>query len=318
VIADLEAFVQSLGVDTKSAGTDVGYNDFNVDCPYCGYDKHLGIHRETGQLKCWVCDFDGVRPRPSLVHLVALWAAVPLPVARSMLRGVRGTAQPKPAMPHAVTVQWPEWCSKFAHARPEHRRDRDEAYTYLKHRGVTINDIQEHGLRFTPRGREAYAGRVIIPVTLGSMTVNWVGRDYTGNGRPKYKNALTTMTVVQMSSLLWGMDAFVTGGERHLRVCEGVFDAMALGQIAVSVQKSKLSPQQLKLIRAAQPEAVSIIFDPATEVDRYVKARALSAAHDVSAYVTKVKLVELTGGDVADLGPKATLEAERSAPWLRF
>lgn len=325
---DLEAFVQSLGIDTKAAGVDVGYNDFNVDCPFCGYDKHLGIHRLTGQINCWVCGFDGVKPRPTLLTLVMQWADVPKPVARSMLRRARGSAQAKPPMPHSVQVVWPERSILFdSSVAAPYRHDRDIAYTYLKARGFTTGDIRHHGLLFTPRrhhrdpnserAHEDYWGRVIFPITLGNLTVNWVGRDYTGAQKKlKYKNAMTTMSVVQISSLLWGMDDFVKSGERHLRVCEGIFDAHTLGQVGVSVQKSKLSGQQLTLIRRAKPEAVSIIFDPATNVDRYVKSRALAAAQDVSAYVRRIKLVELVGGDIAELGATATFKAEEEATWL--
>lgn len=314
---DLEAFVQSLGIDTKSSGTDVGRNDFNVDCPFCGYSKHLGIHCETGQVNCWVCGFDGVKPRPTLVSLVMHWACVPAPVARNMLRRVRGWTRSLPVTPHSAKVIWPDDCVHFdSPGAISYRHDRDIAYTYLKTRGVTVNDIRQHGLLFTPRGRGSYSGRVIFPITLNNIVVNWVGRDYTGHHKLKYKNALTTMVVVQMSSLLWGMDDFIKSGESHLRVCEGILDAMTLGQIGVSIQKSKLSPPQLALIRRAKPKAVSIIFDPVTAADRYVKARALAAAYDISAYIRRVKLVELTGGDVNELGATKVLEIEGKAAWL--
>jgi len=317
MITDFEEFVQGLGVDTKSAGKDVGYNDFNVDCPYCGYDKHLGIHRQSGYINCWVCQFDGIVPRPRIADLVALWAGVPLPVARDMLRRAKGYGVPKPQMPHASQVVWPSGCSSFS--QPANRHDRDLAYTYLKRRGVTTDDIDEHRLMFTPRvvsrreDEPSYAGRIIMPVTLGGEAVNWVGRDYTGTQKLKYKNAITTMAVVPMSALLWGLDKFIASGERWLRLCEGIFDAMTLGVVGASVQKSTLSVDQLALIGRAKPEVVSVIFDPATGVDRHVKARALAALYDISAFVNRVKLVELTGGDVAELGADKVLRAEREA-----
>ncbi len=316
---DLVDFVESLGIDLKQAGVDVGYNDFNVDCPYCGYDKHLGIHRDTGQINCWVCGFEGIRPRPQLLDLVMLWMDAPRPGARAALKRARGFGQPKPAMPHADVAVWPADCMLFHQPETKaHRHDRDLAYSYWKSRGFTTDDISEYDVRFTARGQDDYAGRIIFPVTLGGKTVNWVGRDYTGRRKPKYKNARTDSTVIKMSSLLWGLDRFISARERHIRLCEGIFDAMTLGRIGVSVQKSKLSPEQLGLIRRLKPHAVTVIFDPATAVDRYVKARALKAAQDISAFIGRVKLVELVGGDVADLGAQEVLRVEAATAWRYF
>jgi hypothetical protein len=183
-----------------------------------------------------------------------------------------------------------------------------------------MDDIDEHGLLFTPRvvsnrpvDEPDYSGRILMPVTMSNIVVNWVGRDYTGTQKLKYKNAITTMVVTPMSSLLWGLDKFIASGERWLRLCEGIFDAMTLGVVGASVQKSKLSIDQLALIGRAKPEAVSVIFDPATAVDRHVKARALAAVYDISTFVSRIKLVELDGGDVAELGADKVLRAEREA-----
>ena len=40
---DIKAILDELGVDFKSSGKNVGPNDVNIDCVFCGADKHLGI-----------------------------------------------------------------------------------------------------------------------------------------------------------------------------------------------------------------------------------------------------------------------------------
>ena len=40
---DIKAILGELGIDYKESGKNVGPNDVNIDCVFCGADKHLGI-----------------------------------------------------------------------------------------------------------------------------------------------------------------------------------------------------------------------------------------------------------------------------------
>ena len=67
---DIVACLDSLGIDMKRSGKNVARNDVNVDCPWCGADKHLGIHRQTGLLNCWVCNLEDHDRYPSFAGLI--------------------------------------------------------------------------------------------------------------------------------------------------------------------------------------------------------------------------------------------------------
>ena len=66
------SYLDSRGVDYRTGGKNVGANDINICCFWCGEERyHMGIHKSKGFLHCWVCGFEGLDKYPSFLDLIA-------------------------------------------------------------------------------------------------------------------------------------------------------------------------------------------------------------------------------------------------------
>jgi hypothetical protein len=190
----------------------------------------------------------------------------------------------------------------------KYRNDRDTAYSYLKSRDVSKRHIQLYRLAFTPiKGDELYNGRIIVPIYSNGILGSWLGRDYT-RMQHRYKNCDGRDSALRIKELLYGLDTF---SGMHLRLVEGVFDRIALGNTSVAVFKAKISREQRAKLIKLNLDSLSIIFDYGQGV-----ASAIGIAEDLSPFISKIKVVEVGKKDVADLGMSKVLSIEKSTSYF--
>ena len=306
---NVRQYLDFIGVDYKSHGKNVGPNDINIDCPWCGADKHLGIHKNRGSLNCWVCNLHEARSQlgryPTFLDLICELEGIDRRVAFGRLNDYSDKYAPEPEEETWVRPEktdLPPFTTSFdAPSNPfnSHLRHliqyRDWAYGYLKSRGFGVKTIQKYGLLFTPPGSQHPSdGRIIIPVYFKGKLVSWLGRDYT-DSQQRYYNNPAPLSVERMRDIFYGWDYFMESGAKKVQMVEGAFDVWRLGDAALGLLRSRLSRQQLKLLLSANVESIAIILD------RDAFGKAVNIAADASAFFNRLKVVDLPDDrDVAD------------------
>jgi len=315
-LIDVKAILDEFGIDYKSSGKNVGPNDVNVDCPFCGSDKHLGIHTNKAFINCWVCEFGDEEKYPSFASVISMLADVDIVDVFAVINANSDDEEtPEEQWDRPLKTVPPPNCHLFEHTF--YTRDRDAAYTYLTKRGFSKRHIEQYSLMFTPAKGDTdeekkYAGRIIFPIYHkdwhGVHFASWLGRDYT-HKQQRYKNCEVKNSLFRIKETLFGLESFEG---KHLRIVEGVFDRMALGNTSVASMKAKISREQRRIIINLDIESMSIMFDMG---DGF--SNSISIAEDFSPFVQKIKILEFdTKEDVAELGKKKVLAIERRTPWF--
>jgi len=305
---DIENVLNQLGIDFKTSGKNVGSNDLNVDCPFCGAEKHLGISKSNCFTNCWVCDFSDQAKRPSIISVLREasglgWKEVKdVLIDNGMEFGIIDTTESSNGL--AKKCYLPEKCYDI---RPDREYTR-EALEYLSKRKFNQEIIAKHNLKVTDNIR--FSGRIIIPIYKEEKLVAFVGRDYTGKSDNRYKNSGLFESSERIKNLLYNYDSAY--GFEHIYLLEGPTDCWRMGDDSAAVFRSRLSPSQRNTILGMNLKSISIIFDPgATE-------RAYLAAESLSPFIPSVRVVRLQGKkDVSDRTRYEILKLESKTPFYR-
>jgi hypothetical protein len=131
------------------------------------------------------------------------------------------------------------------------------AVTYLRTRGLTDADLLFYRLGISLEGR--YQNRIIVPVLLNSEVVYFVARLFFGWGK-RYLNPSNEEVPEHPSNLLFNWDNAKTA--KVLKLGEGVFDAMGLGDDASCFFTKRIHDGQLRLLETGAFERIEVWLDP--------------------------------------------------------
>jgi len=310
---DVKSILDDLGIDYKESGKNVSTSDVNIDCPFCGADKHLAINVRNGKTNCWVCNFEDVNftwngeaKRPNL-------AKVLVESSGEKWKDVKKAMEEWGWEPWVDSNKSPY--SQSAVCRlPKNTSpaiDDSLALSYLLKRGFGTDTIIRYNLMCSKH--ESYKARIIIPIYIEGKLVNYTARDYTGHSPNRYKNAPSFYTIRRLNEALYNYDSAIgKARHKHIYLLEGPTDVWAMGEDSVAVFKSSLSAQQRNMILASGITSVTICFD------RDAYSRAVSAAEELSPFMPKIKVIHLDSHkDVADLGRKEILYIEKRTEYFR-
>ena len=160
---------------------------------------------------------------------------------------------------------------------------------YLAERNVLGPLAYRHHLHLCYAGR--YQNRIIFPAFMNGVMVSWVARtleeDSTGQ---KYMNPLD----VDQGSVLWNFD--VARSYDEVVLCEGVFDALRVGDDAIASFGKNVTPKQLaivnkywkKVVFLLDPDAVKKTYELTKEMTVPCRVVTLPAKKDAGSMPTEV------------------------------
>jgi hypothetical protein len=319
---DIVEYLESTDVDIKYSGENVGPNDVAITCPWCDDPSfHLTVHRTKGYLNCWRCQFDEYKMNnkrgwgPSFKALIRELEGCSWKKAKDIWLDLGGEETEEESWriegdrPRECSL--PEFCYTFDHPPKAFTPVRDFAYNYLLKRGFTKYHIEKYNLMFTSAGY--YYHRIIVPVYREGVLVNWLGRRFDERVKGRYMNSRLDNSVIRFSETLYGIDSW---SGVVIRLVEGAFDKMRIGDSALALNRSQFSRKQRNIIygltrRGEVP--VHLLLDPEAE------HRAISIGEELSALVRRIKLVELpAGSDPASLTYREIEQAENKAGYMSF
>lgn len=119
-------------------------------------------------------------------------------------------------------------------------------------------------------------------------------------------------STLRFAELLFGEDTFQ--GD-VLRIVEGAFDKMRIGDTALSLNRSQFSRIQRNIISklGRSSRFTSILLDPEAE------HRAISIAEELSPFTPRIKVPALPAGkDPADMAFDDILAIESQTPYFEY
>ena len=260
--SQLEAVLRSrLGYVRRSMGRN-GL-ELITRCPVCGKRK-LSVNVVTGIYKCWRgCTGGRIENMLKDVKLESVLATV----------DQRRITTPQ-------DVQLPGTLVSLTSLADDHH-----CIGYLRRRGLDIQQLDEwYGVRYCSEGR-TYAGglfncsnTIVIPVYMDGVLKGWQARllynpenvpesEYAAMGfiqdddgdwlkPPKY----FTMPGMDKGALLWNYDW--ARKSEIVAVCEGVFDAIAVGRCAVATLGKGVSDAQMHMLVQGPWKLILGMLDP--------------------------------------------------------
>tara|TARA_B100000768_G_scaffold181925_1_gene207444 strand:+ start:4384 stop:5310 length:927 start_codon:yes stop_codon:yes gene_type:complete len=161
------------------------------------------------------------------------------------------------------------------------------AFSYLRKRGVTKDDIEKYNIGFCSTGR--YASMIIIPSYDEVGNLNYfTGRSFQQNPYIKYRNPETSRDIIPFELFInW---------ELPLILCEGPFDAMAIKRNAIPLLGKNIQKNLMKKIVTSTVKKIYIALD------NDAMKQSLKFAEEFMNEGKEVYLVELEGKDPSEMG----------------
>ena len=177
------------------------------------------------------------------------------------------------------------------------------AFSYLKDRGLSNEEIRTYDLRFSGEGR--FYGRVILPTYENGKLVNFIGRSFMDCVQPKYMFPRKGETLLTSREAIFGYHEAVNNPLSRMVIVEGIFDAIAVNRMdwrgrvrGLAILSSHISPGQLhKLLLLPKKDLYIVCLDP----DAHKETIALAKTLNIEYGRENVKVVLLLEGDPASI-----------------
>jgi DNA primase len=155
-------------------------DEVNINCPFCvdqgetpDTKLRLGINVKKGFANCFNCSWSS---RNNTIEKVL----AKLEIEAEADNQTSSSVEKKKfdgELPESFELLWPL------------KKDKDfrKAYQYLKDRGITDEQIKKHRIGFCLAGK--YSNRIILPIFRKDKLYGFVGRDFTGKQKLRYKNS---------------------------------------------------------------------------------------------------------------------------------
>ena len=218
-------------------------------CPYCNHHKpKLEVNFSQNKKgynpwHCWVCDKKGSR-------ISSLFKKISASVEKfEELKKLIGSEVEVKREKSSVQLKLPQEYKPILGSKDILAR---HAFSYLKKRGITIDDIEKYNIGYCETGR--YSKMVIIPSYDESGNLNYfTGRSFEKDPYIKYRNPEVSRDIVPFELFInWNIP---------LVLCEGPFDAIAIKRNAIPLLGKNIQQNLMKKIVTSKVEKIYIALD---------------------------------------------------------
>ena len=259
---------------------------YGYNCPECGVDERKGnleISLEKHLFHCWGCG-DINNMQGPLGKLIDRYGT-------KNQKKIYNVLQPenfKPKEKRKERLTLPEGFTLFKDSNPRYPV-RNQAYNYLKQRGINDDIIERYGIGFCDKG--SFSGRVIVPSYNDKGVLNYfIARSWDPNSRAKYKNPETPKDEIIFNENL--IDWF-----KPIFIVEGVFDGLFLPN-SIPMLGKHMSELLFDTLYEKAINDIIICLDADAWKDGIKLYHQLNGGR----LYGKIKIIKLTGdADVADL-----------------
>ena len=258
----------------------------SFDCPECDDDRHKGnleVNYFSHVYKCWSCSDENGTHGP-LGKLFDKYG-------NKKQKKVYNILQPeenKPREKKLPKLRLPDNFTLFRDSNPRYPVYQ-QAYSYLKNRGITDDIIEKYGMGFCDKGN--HFGRIVIPSYDKNGELNYyIARSWDPHTKAKYKNPESSKDLIIFNEHLidWDKDIFLV---------EGAFDSVFLPN-SIPMLGKHMSDLLFETLYERATGNITICLDS----DAFQAAIKLYHNLNGGRLYGNIKLIKLTGdSDVADL-----------------
>jgi DNA primase len=269
-----------LGTGKRTARGNQAYT-----CPFCHHHKpKLEVNftensEGVNQWACWSCSKKG-KSIKSLFKQVQVDASYFQELSK-LVKNV--SLNDVGEVKHAI-LELPKEYKSFINNKDIIAR---HAFTYLKKRDITKQDILKYNIGYCNSGQ--YAKMIVIPSYDANGKLNYfTARSFEKDPYTKYRNPETSRDVIPFELFVnWDLPIIL---------CEGPFDAMAIKRNAIPLFGKNIQPSLMKKLVESKVQKIYIALD-----NDAIK-QALRFCEQLLDVGKEIYLVELYGKDPSELG----------------
>jgi DNA primase len=269
-----------LGTGKRTARGNQAYT-----CPFCHHHKpKLEVNftensEGVNQWACWSCGKKG-KSIKSLFKQVQVDASY----FQELSKLVKNVSLNDIGEVKQVLLELPKEYKSFINNKDIIAR---HAFTYLKRRDITKQDILKYNIGYCNSGQ--YAKMIVIPSYDANGKLNYfTARSFEKDPYTKYRNPETSRDIIPFELFVnWDLPIIL---------CEGPFDAMTIKRNAIPLFGKNIQPSLMKRLVESKVQKIYIALD-----NDAVK-QALGFCEQLLDIGKEVYLVELQGKDPSELG----------------
>jgi len=273
--------LQTLLESLLNRGRALQNDEIAFNCVFCHHSKKkLQVNLRTQMWQCWVC---GVKGR-SIYHLFKKLKASQMHFEK--LTQYTGYTPVVTSKKSYDDLSLPAEFKSFLHVESSNPEFWN-AFSYLKKRGISREDILRYNIGFCESG--PYSKMLIIPSYDEDGILNFfTGRSYYGDATFKHKNPKVSKDII-------GFGLYIDW-KYPITIVEGVFDALAVKRNAIPLF-GKIVLEKLKK---------AVVHNNVTHInialDKDARAKALQSCEYFINNGVTVTLIDLEEEDPSDLG----------------
>lgn len=295
--------VEFLG-ESKQGAYNKDVLQYQFGCPKCieehgedeRYKYHLDINLKDGVFKCWKCVAQDDDMQGKLGKLVKKYGGADLykrykevvsALKETHLYDLSDFSGLTTSMEPNTYVRLPK---TFRRINFKTCRDK-RLLEYLEKRKIDQDFVDRFTLGYTTWDEEDYSmrNRIIIPSYDEFGDLNYyLGRDYTGNSKLRYKNCDADKKEIIFQESLVNWDATIY-------LCEGSFDAMRFPSNGIAMLGKSLSPDYAlykKIMERANADVVIVLDGDTDEME----TKRLYKLLNTGRLFNKIRYIDLWNG----------------------
>ena len=256
------------------------------NCPVCDEENNKGnleVNIEKSVFHCWSCG-DSEDTHGPLGKLFDLFGTKQQKKIYYILKPENFT----PVEKKLPKLRLPDNFTLFRDSNPRYPVYQ-QAYSYLKSRGITDDIIEKYGIGFCDKGN--HFGRIVIPSYDKNGELNYyIARSWDPHTKAKYKNPESSKDLIIFNEHLidWDKDIFLV---------EGAFDSVFLPN-SIPMLGKHMSDLLFETLYEKATGNITICLDS----DAFQDAIKLYHNLNGGSLYGRVKIIKITGdSDVADL-----------------
>lgn len=292
-------------------------DDYAFKCPFCGkitYKKKLEIDIHTGKWHCWVCNMKGTSIF-QLLRKLRVSNGIINDISK-YIRDIDYIFNDTDNKDKHITDLIYDKLNTVMHNQqqvseyiipgvvlPDEFRplfiknnasfEYNNAIAYLSHRNITLKQIIRYNIGYCESGR--YEKRIIIPSYDDHGFLNYfTARAYYINNSYRYMNPTASRDIIPF-------DLYINW-KKPIILCEGFFDAIAIGDNAIPLLGKSITPKLKRKIIDNHVTDIYICLDNDAKKQSLKYCENLLLGNDLLVDNKNIYLVQLNGKDPSEIG----------------
>ncbi len=279
---DIITYLESRGLEYKTAGKNIGKGWVGMDCPFCDDQRnHFGINKKTGKYSCWHCAEHG-----RIIKFIMVTESCNVKKAITIAKTIdleEYYDEESSFIPYEGEIIPKECAKEFPNIHLNYLKGRNFNPTSL---------IKKYKLRACHNSGK-YRFRIIAPVFFNRQIVSFIAGDVTGKAEEKYLFPPNDKTVLPVHDCLYNID----NAEDRIILVEGITDVWRIGGGAVGLLGKQMSKIQMQTLIDKEITRVVVIPDS----DAIDSGEMI--CEQLSGVIDEVMMIYLDEGDPADMNP---------------